>query len=347
MKSGFFSSSFWSERGLLVHGGISSPSSQTPHNCLSLLPLKNFNKAEVLDEKGPLLSHHSSCIVTCDNQDILILIGGWTGHSRTSKVHAFNLMTKVWMELCENPKGHHRVDPPAGLSGHTATKINSSLICVIGREGGIKTQRRFGQCFLLHLELKNKSYWYTESPILPESRSGHTANLAPPNKDASSKLIVFGGREIDHLFICGKWKTDLVENPPSCKSVAKSNLEKIPFKRVPVMMGLRYHAMLVLTPDCILIHGGRHFKAISSKNVNDGFYLCSLGKKEGEESWVQLLIRPTIPRFAHTICLVNDQLFIIGGFSSEDNKEAAKIEKVSLKDTAATAAIQNDSTSKA
>ena len=88
--------------------------------------------------------------------------------------------------------------------------------------------------------------------------------------------------------------------------------------------------MLALTPDCILIHGGRHFKSISTKNINECFFLCSLGKKPGEESWVQLLVQPSIPRFAHTICLVNNKIFIIGGFSSEDDKEVSKIEKLSL-----------------
>ena len=55
-----------------------------------------------------------------------------------------------------------------------------------------------------------------------------------------------------------------------------------------------------------------------------------MGKKPGEESWAQLLVQPSIPRFAHTICLVNNKIFIIGGFSSEDDKEASKIEKLSL-----------------
>ena len=191
MKSGFFSSSFWPEQGLLVHGGIESPSSKKTQNTLALLPLTNFNKYQVLDEKGPVLSHHSSCIVTLNNQDILVLIGGWNGHSRTSKVHAFNLVTKVWIQdLSENPYGQHRVDPPVGLSGHTSTKINSKLVCVIGREGGIKTQRKFGQMFLLHLDLKEKHYWYTESPIMPESRSGHTALLGLFALGAQKKMIV-------------------------------------------------------------------------------------------------------------------------------------------------------------
>ena len=107
------------------------------------------------------------------------------------------------------------------------------------------------------------------------------------------------------------------------------NFETVCSKSV-VILGLRYHAMLALTPDCILIHGGRHFKSISSKSINDSFFLCSLGKKSGEESWAQLLVQPSIPRFAHTICLVNNKIFIIGGFSNEDDKEASKIEKLSL-----------------
>ena len=68
--------------------------------------------------------------------------------------------------------------------------------------------------------------------------------VAPPVKNSSS-LLIFGGRDIDHIFVCGQWKTDLVENPPESKTDAKYKLEKIPFKRIPKMMGLSSMASLL------------------------------------------------------------------------------------------------------
>ena len=66
----------------------------------------------------------------------------------------FSLANKQWNALKENVGGHHRVDPPVGLSGHSVTKINDSLLCVIGREGSVRIQRRFGQIYFLHLDLE-------------------------------------------------------------------------------------------------------------------------------------------------------------------------------------------------
>ena len=68
--------------------------------------------------------------------------------------------------------------------------------------------------------------------------------VAPPVKNTSS-LLIFGGRDIDHIFVCGQWKTDLVENPPESEIEAKSKLEKIPFKRMAKMIGLSSFASLL------------------------------------------------------------------------------------------------------
>ena len=36
----------------------------------------------------------------------------------------------------------------------TIPRINNGLFCVLGREGGLKVQRKFGDIFLLHLRFK-------------------------------------------------------------------------------------------------------------------------------------------------------------------------------------------------
>ena len=91
------------------------------------------------------------------NGEVLILVGGWNGRKRSNSVHAFNLTDQKWICVKEWAGGRGRVPPPVGLSGHTATAINDRLICILGREGGIKTQRRFGDLFLLNLDLGNFS----------------------------------------------------------------------------------------------------------------------------------------------------------------------------------------------
>ncbi len=334
MDVGYFSSTIWKNNGLVIHGGVKSPLSQDPSNNLILLSPKSkfdYGKIKVLDSRGPSLSHHASCIVSnADNQCVLLLIGGWNGHVRTSKVHAFNLETNVWLNLSENPNGAHRVDPPVGLSGHTATKIHSGLICVIGREGGVKTQRRFGQMFLLHLDLRTNAYWFTESPVLPQSRSGHTALMAPPRPMSSvCELLVFGGRDTEKMLICGKWESGLVDQVPTSDIKATENLGQMAMKSLPRMIGLRYHAMIVLSPDCSVVHGGRHFKAMTGKDVNGHFFVCHLNK--AEESWKQI-VTPVIPRFGHTLVLHEGCIYIIGGFARESDKNVAPIEKLMLSD---------------
>ena len=43
--------------------------------------------------------------------------------------------------------------------------------------------------FFLHLDLDQNQYFYTEAPVLPQSRSGHTTQLAPPFKGYIDLLV--------------------------------------------------------------------------------------------------------------------------------------------------------------
>ena len=153
------------------------------------------------------------------------------GEVRTSQVWVFDLKKKKWSKLIEDKNGDSRCDPPVGLSGelsiqtviltkqenifkknsvnsfqfsgHTATAVNSKLICVIGREGGVRIQRRYGQMYFLHFDLTKNIYWYSEAPMLLQSRSGHSTILSPPSKGFSD-LLIFGGRDSGLLDVLGK-----------------------------------------------------------------------------------------------------------------------------------------------
>ena len=127
-----------------LHGGL--PSLRQSGKPLSSLVVwsQDTNTITMVDSAGPALSHHTANLVG----EVMILTGGWDGKNRTSKVHGVNLRTGQWLRL-EHLEDISR--PPFGLSGHTSTMIRSSLFCVLGREGGLKIQRRFGDIFLLHL----------------------------------------------------------------------------------------------------------------------------------------------------------------------------------------------------
>ena len=139
--------------------------------------------------------------------------------------------------------------------------------------------------FFLHLDLDQNQYFYTEAPVLPQSRSGHTTQLAPPfkgymdllvcfqkkklstfgNKDQNIHQLsfqVFGGRNCGLLDACGKWHVDDVGEVPSTHETLK---KKFKLQLLNQMIALRYHAMAVLASDFFIIHGG---KKIAKRSMN-------------------------------------------------------------------------------
>ena len=193
-----------------LHGGLASnrQSGQPLSSLVRWSPATNT--VTLLDTAGPALSHHTANVVG----DLMVLTGGWDGKNRSSRVHAVNLKTTQWLEL-EHLEKISRA--PFGLSGHSTTMIRSSLFCVLGREGGLKIQRRFGDIFLLHLSVDPGgavgTYYWEEAPVKTKSRSGHTAVLAPSLRHAGDLygLFVFGGRDDETIHKCGQWTAEEVE----------------------------------------------------------------------------------------------------------------------------------------
>ena len=198
------------EEQLYLHGGLSSPrqSGQPLSSLVRWSPATNT--VSLLDTSGPALSHHTANMVG----EVMVLTGGWDGKNRSSRVHGLNLRTNQWLEL-EHLEKISR--PPFGLSGHSTTMIRSSLFCVLGREGGLKIQRKFGDIFLLHLSLDPGqgvgTYYWEEAPVKTKSRSGHTALLAPSLRHGADLygLFVFGGRDDETIHKCGQWPAGEVE----------------------------------------------------------------------------------------------------------------------------------------
>ena len=99
------------------------------------------------------------------------------------------------------------------------------------------------------------------------------------------------------------------------------------------MEGLRYHASLVLTDDCILVHGGKSVKNKPAvENVNGFLFACLV--VNGLCEWYNVPFREkSIPRFGHALVFNGNNLYIVGGFSKPQNKTYPNVEKITIEVT--------------
>ena len=277
------------EGRVYIHGGLLSlkQSGQPLSSLVCWDPEANtVNKVETGGE-AVTRSHHTANL----SGDVMILTGGWDGKNRTSEVSAFNLKTRKWLNLRHLEELSR---PPFGLSGHSCTMIRSSLFCVLGREGGLKIQRRFGDIFLLHVNIDTDNhvgtYYWKEAPVKTKSRSGHTALLAPSLRFGGDLygLFVFGGRDDESVHKCGQWKAEEVEvqsvqavdNEELYRDIGTITRDLVPDKPV----ALRYHSMLSINKRCVIVIGGENFR--SRNNISGRVQVCLF--REGAAHWHSL-----------------------------------------------------------
>ncbi|XP_059092206.1 kelch domain-containing protein 9-like [Tigriopus californicus] len=235
--------------GTFVHGGV-SPGSLRPSCTLAKF---SSNAITPIDHQGPARSHHAGALLS---QDRWVLVGGWDGRGRVRDVHMLDLNTITWSSyaLWTGPppiNGPNCVpcEPPVGLSGHSVTRINDQCLLVIGREGGIKTQRRFTSIFYLWLDHAHRTYFYAEGGLNVDSRSGHSAwGLS------RSELCLFGGRRSDPIQVLeiGIQELATSNHPEILTRIQALGLKPWPGLR---LHGLRYHAWIRLAPRVFLVHG--------------------------------------------------------------------------------------------
>ena len=316
--------------GVVAHGGIRKPDSTVPIDSLRLYKSLRENESPVtLDTTAgtasPCLSHHSGCVLP--ESGLVVVVGGWDGRHRTSEVHILDLKNAKWRRMCEKPPDKSaKFCAPVGLSNHTVTAVNDRLLCILGRQGGTMTQRRFGELIYLHLDVTKGRYHYEQTGIQPPSRSGHQAALLQGPRSQFG-LFVFGGRDsglVDTVAAFGPGTVTIKQ--PNDKQLKGKVLEAIgqPLK---AMMGLRFHAMLAVTPDCILVHGGRHFK--SKDNVSDVLYVFT--KINGSKGhWYRVVGAKPVSRFGHSLFTEDARLFAVGGFRSDLDKSTAPVEEITV-----------------
>jgi len=134
--------------GGLLAGGAREPSSETV-----VFDPAGGQAVRVAARGGPRRSHHDAAPV---GGRWLCVVGGWDGSHRSATVTALDTDRGVW-EAWTAGSGSC---PPAGLSSHTCTRISDRELRVAGREGGARTQRRYGSIYTLRLDPGARTYWY-------------------------------------------------------------------------------------------------------------------------------------------------------------------------------------------
>lgn len=139
--------------GGLLEGGARVPSSDTV-----VFDPAGGQAVRLLGRGSPPRSHHDAAQV---GGRWLCVVGGWDGSRRLATVAALDTESGVWEVWTANPGSC----PPAGLSSHTCTRLSDRELRVSGREGGVRTQRRYGSIYTLKLDHRTRTYWYCVRPL--------------------------------------------------------------------------------------------------------------------------------------------------------------------------------------
>ncbi|CAG9467776.1 unnamed protein product [Pedinophyceae sp. YPF-701] len=181
----------------------------------------------------PAVSHHTLTAVG----DELWAIGGWTGRRRTADVHVFDTRSGEWRAAAVHG------DVPCGLSSHTATPTHDGRIVVVGREGGVRMQRRWTSVFELDTAT---CAWRELHGSQVASRAGHSAVLA------GGRLAVWGGRNghvVDWVGVRDGHGADV--GPCALAEAA------LPRAEGDGPMARSHHCAWTVGHGCMLVHGGQ------------------------------------------------------------------------------------------
>lgn len=273
-----------------IHGGVTKYRSIIPSNKLYSLDLAHMIWNEVRAPGSPSLSHHA-CVALDDQY--MVLIGGWNGHNRTSRIFIYDTKENKWLF----PKDVGFADG-AGLSSHTATVLDSGNILVVGREGFLKTVGKHGNAYLLSRDVQNGEFVYEKFSDNTASRSGHTVSAI------DNTVYIIGGRDDTFLeFHNGYTSADPVG---TLNSSFRNVLKDVgPLARLP--SGRKNH-IAVSGKDCILIHGGETFDGKSRQSVSDMFLMTTK-----PELAFYKLGSSSVARASHVCVNTGDRVIFHGG----------------------------------
>lgn len=305
---------------IYLHGGFKKHGITKPEGHLWSFDLHKNLWTNISGPDCPRLANHAAFV----SNRCLITVGGWDGKERTSDLHRFDPRTGKW-QLLQSEGGFPR---GAGLSCHTVTPIGESedAALVIGRYGGIRTQRKSSESLILRL-LPGGKYSYGEEENVPKntiaSRSGHTATPL----DTNSLLIVGGRHESNGL----DWDQISIDDAdqPETASYFKFDNSKILLSGIPVAR--KFHTATKLSGNRVLMIGGETFSALSPSPLSSiSVYDNDINKYHGSP-WLQVSNQSAMPISGHNAIVHDGQILLCGGFCERfsPNRVLYKIVEVS------------------
>lgn len=253
---------------------------------------RSFPKGTLCD--APSLSHHTATVV---KDRYIITIGGWNGKKRVSDVHCFDTSNSTWRRI--NVSG----DVPVGLSSHTATLVSPKDILIVGREGGVRTQRRFSGAFNLDVETGR----YTEAPFHTASRSGHTSNLIHVRTSKEFHLLIFGGRKSGGYELLGGWTHKETQSQGMTTLEVKKLLSHCVACQEPD--GRQHCQCIEIGNRYLMFYGGEKWSGVRENVTNEAYLLDTQNM-----IWYNIPVNENIPKLVgHTMCVVMDKVMVFGG----------------------------------
>ncbi|XP_004613960.3 kelch domain-containing protein 9 [Sorex araneus] len=305
--------SFYVVGGLLA-GGSLQPSADT----VVFDPVGG--RAERLNTRdGPGRSHHEAVAV---GGRWLCVVGGWDGAQRLATVAALDTEHERWEAWAAAPGS--RV--PAGLSSHTCTRVSERELRVVGREGGTRTQRRYGSVFTLRLDPDARAYSYTEESYRTASRSGHCAALLQtPGPHPGHQLLIVGGCLSPESEVAGHWSWGKIKEEPPAAPRLTEELARLVSGRQGTLhgpKGLRHHSCTVVGPFAV-IFGGETLTRARDTVCND---LYVLDARRVPPRWFRFpCAEPGLKRLGHRTCLWGDQLYLVGGLGADGRPASPEV----------------------
>eukprot|EP00071_Canis_lupus_P037472 XP_022271029.1 LOW QUALITY PROTEIN: kelch domain-containing protein 9 [Canis lupus familiaris] len=268
---------------------------------------------------GPRRSHHDAAPV---GGRWLCVVGGWDGSRRLATVAALDAERGAWEAWSAAPGSR----PPAGLSGHTCTRVSDRELRVAGREGGTRTQRRCGSIFTLRLDPGARTYCYKEEGCRTASRSGHCAALLPaPGPRPGHQLLLFGGCSSPEPEVAGHWSLGKIKEEPPAALHLTEQLARLVTKGQGARQGprgLRHHSCSVVGPFAVLF-GGETLTRARDTICND---LYIYDTRKSPPLWFHFPCADRgLKRVGHRTCLWNDQLYLVGGFGEDGRTPSPQV----------------------
>lgn len=275
-----------------IHGGVTKHRSILPTNKLYKLDLTSLIWNEVRVDGSPALSHHA-CVSLADRY--LVLVGGWDGQKRLSKVFIFDTVDEVWKYPIDTGFAEG-----AGLSSHAVTLLKTGDILVVGREGCLRTVEKHGNAYLLSPDMESLEFTYTKISEDTVSRSGHTVNAV------DNFAYILGGRGDDFVeYHSGFGSVEPIGelNSKFISIFQEQNLK--PLTRIP--NGRKNH-ITFCGKGCVIIHGGETFDGRSKTAVGDMFLMIT----KPLLTFYKIGTSP-VARASHVCVNTGDRVIIHGG----------------------------------